>query len=158
VAHHEFLADADAPPMRDCAEGLIKVLGEEGPILVYTSYEQGVLQNLAGRFPDLAPRLKVVMERLYDLHPVTRANYYHPDMMGSWSLKKVLAAVAPELAHSSLDGGVQDGGAASEAFLDLLGPDLPAERHKYLRQSLLEYCKRDTFGLVRLAHFLGSAR
>ena len=156
VAHHEFLADADAdaPPMRDCAEGLIKVLGEEGPILVYTLYEKGVLKDLAGRFPDLAPQLEVVVERLYDLHPVTRANYYHPDMMGSWSLKKVLAAVAPEEAHSRLDGCVQDGGAASEAFSDLLDPDLPAERHKYLRQSLLKYCKRDTLGLVRLAHFL----
>ena len=37
----------------------------------------------------------------------------------------------------------------------LLDPDLPAERDKILRQSLLKYCERDTVGLVRLAHFLG---
>jgi len=153
-AHHEFLAGGDAPPMRACAEGLIEALGDDGPILVYTSYENGVLRALSNWFQDLAPQLDAIVRRLYDLYPLTRQNYYHPDMLGSWSLKRVLPTVAPGLNHSSLDV-VHDGGEASEAFLELLSPDLPAERTDALRQGLLEYCKLDTLALVRLAQFLG---
>ncbi len=156
-AHNEFLADGDEPPMRACAEGLIEALGEEGPILVYTGYEQGVLQALVSRFPDLASQLEAIMQRLYDLYPVTRANYYHPDMFGSWSLKKVLPTVAPDLSYQELDM-VSEGSQASEAFLQLLDNKLGVEEREVLRQALLEYCKLDTLALVRLTHFLGGSR
>ncbi len=156
-AHNEFLADGDEPPMRACAEGLIEALGEEGPILVYTGYEQGVLQALVSRFPDLAPQLEAIIQRLFDLYPVTKANYYHPDMFGSWSLKKVLPTVAPDLSYQELDM-VSEGSQASEAFLQLLDNELGAEQREALRQALLEYCKLDTLALVRLTHFLGGGR
>jgi len=153
VGHHEYLADGDEPPMRACAESLIKALGEEGPILVYTGYEQGVLRALASRFPDLAPQLEAIVQRLFDLHPVTKANYYHPDMLGSWALKKVLPTVAPDLSYQALDM-VSEGSQASDAFLQLLDDKLGVEEREALRQALLDYCKLDTLALVRLAHFL----
>jgi len=58
----------------------------------------------------------------------------------------------------TLDENYSTSYGAREAFLDLLDPDLPAERNKFLRQSLLEYCKRDTLALVRLAHFLAKPK
>jgi hypothetical protein len=154
-AHHEFLADGDTAPMRACAEALIEALGDEGPVLVYTRYEQGVLRDLAGWFPDLAPQLEAILARLYDLHPLTRANYYHPDMLGSWSLKKVLPTVAPDLSHHELDM-VREGAEASEAFLQLLDSNLGSDERRALRHALLDYCKLDTLALVRLARFLGA--
>ncbi|GAG79258.1 unnamed protein product [marine sediment metagenome] len=33
---------------------------------------------LAGMFPDLAGPLRAIIDRLVDLHPVTKINYYHP--------------------------------------------------------------------------------
>jgi hypothetical protein len=30
---------------------------------------------------------------MVDLHPVTRDNYYHPDMLGSWSIKAMVRLV-----------------------------------------------------------------
>jgi len=153
LEHREWLARGDGPPMRECAETLLAALGEDGPILVYTSYEKGVLETLAGLFPDLAPRLQAVADRLFDLYPVTRENYYHPDMLGSWSIKAVLPTVAPDLDYKRV-GEVQEGAAASEAFLELMDPDLAPERRTALRQALIDYCTLDTLAMVRLAAFL----
>ena len=44
--HREFLADGDKAPMRSCAESLIDALGNFGPIFVYTSFEDGVPQEV----------------------------------------------------------------------------------------------------------------
>jgi len=151
--HHEFLADATDAPMRECAESLIEALGDAGPIFVYTGYEKSRLMELAERFPDLAPALGVVIERLYDLHPLTKTNYYHPDMRGSWSLKKVLPTVAPDLTYEGLDI-VGEGSEAEGAFMELLAPDIEPVRRDAVRAALLKYCELDTLALVRLAWYL----
>ena len=88
--------------MRRLAESLLATLGSTGPILVYTPYERRVLKDLAARYPDLAGRLGALDERIVDLHPPTRAHYYHPAMQGSWSIKAVLPTVAPDLSYASL--------------------------------------------------------
>ena len=156
VAHREFLADGAGPPMRACAESLLEALGETGPVMVYTSYEAGVLKTLAALYPDLAPRLERVAARLYDLHPLVKANYYHPDMLGSWSIKAVLPTLAPELSYAAL-GEVQEGNAASDAFIEMLAPETSDERRAALRDDLLRYCALDTLAMVRLARALDPA-
>lgn len=150
VEHREFLADDQGPPMRECAETLLAALGESGPVMVYTNYEAGVLRTLAELYPDLAPRLEAVIARLYDLHPLVKANYYHPDMRGSWSIKAVLPTVAPELDYAAL-GEVQEGNAASDAFLELLAPETGEARRAELHVALREYCALDTLAMLRLA-------
>lgn len=153
LEHRAFLADGSAPPMRRCAETLLDTLGDAGPVLVYTSYEAGVLKTLADLYPDLAPRLEAVTARLFDLHPLTRANYYHPDMLGSWSIKAVLPTVAPDLSYTAV-GEVQDGSAASGAYLEIMSPDTGDARRADLRDALLRYCELDTLAMVRLARAL----
>ena len=156
LEHREFLAEGTGAPMRECAETLIAALGERGPILMYTSYENVVLSGLALRFPDLAPALQGIIERLVDLHPITRRNYYHPDMLGSWSLKKVLPTVAPDLSYDGLEH-VSVGSEAEAAFQELLNAGTSAERRRELRRALLDYCRLDTLAMVRLAHALAGA-
>lgn len=153
IEHREFLAGGAGPPMRACAETLLEALGDSGPVLVYTSYEAGVLKTLAEMFPDLAPRLEAVIERLFDLHPLARANYYHPDMLGSWSIKAVLPTIAPELDYAAL-GEVQEGGAASDAFVEIMAPETDAARRAALRADLLRYCALDTLAMLRLSEAL----
>lgn len=154
IEHREFLADGAGPPMRGCAESLLAALGDTGPIFVYTSYEAGVLRTLATLYPDLAPRLEAVRDRLFDLYPLVKANYYHPDMLGSWSIKAVLPTVAPDLDYGAL-GEVQDGNAASDAFTEIMGRETSEARRAALRTDLLRYCKLDTLAMVRLAAALG---
>jgi len=151
--HREWLAAGDRPPMRECAETLIQALGGAGPIFVYTGYEAGRMRDLAAMYPDLAPALEAILDRLFDLHPLTRANYYHPDMLGSWSIKAVLPTVAPDMDYGRL-GEIQEGSAASDAFLELMNPDIDPGRRKQRREDLLRYCAHDTLALVRLASFL----
>jgi hypothetical protein len=88
-----------------------------------------------------------------DLLPVTRAAYYHRDMRGSWSIKAVLPTIAPELDYGEL-AEVQEGEGAQLAFLELRAGNCAAERRETLVRALLEYCRRDTFGLVVLRRFL----
>ena len=77
---------------------------------------------------------------MFDLLPVARQNYYHPDMRGSWSIKAVLPTIAPELAYDGLEVG--NGGMAQEAFAEILHPDTPQARREQLRNALLIYCER----------------
>ena len=153
LSHRDWLADGEEPPMRSCAESLLEALGGEGPVFVYTSYEQGVLKDLAVMFPDLAPALERLIDRLVDLYPLTKTSYYHPEMRGSWSIKAVLPTIAPDMDYESL-GEIREGTGASDAFLEILRPDTPEERRRQLRRDLLRYCEYDTRALVRVAAFL----
>jgi hypothetical protein len=152
VTHLEFLDLSGELPMRRLAEAMIRALGTKGPVLMYTSYERKVIEGLATMFPDLAPELQALAGRLVDLHPVTRLNYYHPDMLGSWSIKAVLPTIAPKLDYSNLEG-IQEGTGASSAYLEAIGPGTSAQRKEELRVDLLKYCKHDTKAMLALVHF-----
>jgi hypothetical protein len=154
VEHAEFLDLGPEPPMRRLAEHLLATLGTTGPIVVYTPYERRVLKDLAARFGDLAARLAALDERIVDLHPPTRAHYYHPAMQGSWSIKAVLPTVAPDLSYASL-GEVRDGLAAQTAYFEAIDTKTPAARRAALQRALLDYCRQDTLALVRLVEFFG---
>ncbi len=151
--HLEFLDLTGEPPMRQCAEALIDALGDEGPIVVYTSYEKTVLSRLAARYPDLSDPIEALIARLVDLHPVMKSAYYHPDMHGSWSLKAVLPTISAGLNFTDLDT-VKDGMAAQTAYLEAIDTKTSSERREELRRALLEYCRYDTLALLKLVeHF-----
>jgi hypothetical protein len=156
IDHEEFLDLSGEPPMRALAENLIEALESEGPVLMYTSYERSVIEGLAVMFPDLAGALRAIVARLVDLHPVTKINYYHPDMLGSWSIKAVLPTIAPDMDYAALEG-IQEGTEASAAYREAIDPDTARGRKDEIRQNLLKYCRHDTEAMVRLVHFFGSA-
>lgn len=156
TTHQAFLAEDSGDPHRAFAESLIQALGEGGSILVYNqAFEASRMRELAAVFPDLAPSLNQAIERIVDLLPIARRYYYHPDMRGSWSIKAVLPTIAPELAYDNLE--VADGGMAMEAFTEILRPETPSERRDQLRNALLKYCERDTWAMVRIAHYFQQA-
>ncbi len=152
--HAEFLDLTGDPPMRRLAESLIRALGTDGPVLMYTPYEKRMINELGGRFPDLAASLAAIVDRLVDLAPLVRQYYYHPEMRGSWSLKAILPTIAADMRYSELEG-IQEGTAASEGYLEAIDPATAAERKAELREQLLRYCKFDTQAMVRLVQFLG---
>lgn len=154
LEHREFLDVSGMPPMRGFAESLIENLGVQAPILVYNqSFEARIIRESALRFPDLAEKLGALLDRVVDLLPITRDNYYHPGMMGSWSIKSVLPCVAPGLDYDQLDG-VQDGEMAQGAFLEAIAVDTVVDRKKELRESLLRYCELDTLAMVKIVNNL----
>jgi len=152
MEHAEFLDLSGQPPMRALAEAMIEALESDGAVLMYTTYERGVILGLADMFPDLAPALEAIVERLVDLHPVTRANYYHPDMLGSWSIKAVLPTIAPDMDYAGLEG-IHEGTEASAAYLEAIDPETPGQRREAIRKQLLTYCRHDTEAMVRLVQY-----
>jgi hypothetical protein len=152
LEHAEFLDLTGEAPMRTLADALIECLESSGPVLMYTDYERRVIRGLAEMFPDLTDPLDAIDSRLVDLHPATKANYYHPDMLGSWSIKAVLPTIAPELDYAALEG-IQEGTEASESYLEAIAEGTSAERRDDLRRQLLRYCEHDTEAMVRLVHF-----
>ena len=113
------------------------------------SFESTRIRELAGRFPELATALNSIIERVVDLLPIARNRYYHPSQHGSWSIKVVLPALCPELSYTQLDG-VTDGNMAVEAFKEAINRETTQERKQEIEQQLLEYCKLDTFAMVRM--------
>ncbi|WP_449428490.1 DUF2779 domain-containing protein [Rhodanobacter umsongensis] len=154
IKEHAFLDLSGDDPTRDFAESLLRTLGKRGPILVYNqSFEAGRVKELADWFPDLADVLLALNDRMVDLLPITREHYYHPAMLGSWSIKRVLPTIAPELDYDELDD-VADGGQAQLAYLEAIHPETPTERRATLDTALRRYCGRDTIAMVRLLQAL----
>lgn len=149
ITHTSFLSVDGSDPRRACAEALIDCVGKEGAIIAYNaSFERTCVKGLAEALPDLAAALHEIAERFVDLLPVAEANYYHRDQRGSWSIKKVLPTVAPELAYSDLEVG--DGEAAQLAWLEATSSECTSERREQIRASLEAYCARDTRAMVVL--------
>jgi Domain of unknown function(DUF2779) len=156
LRHEEFLDLSGEPPMRVLAERMIECLGESGPVLMYTSYEKGVINGLITMFPDLEEPLTKITNRLYDLHPIVKTHYYHPKMLGSWSIKAVLPAMVPEMSYAGL-AGINEGMGASDGFLEAIGSRPWAAptggRKVELEEQLLRYCKFDTEAMVAIVRF-----
>ena len=156
LEHKSFLDLSGKDPSHEFAKTLIEACGEREPIFVYNAgFETARIWELAERFPDLKKRLLAINERIVDLLPVARNHFYHPAQQGSWSIKKVLPAIAPDLAYDALDG-VQDGSMASAAFAEAIEAETLPERKAQIEDQLNKYCKLDTLALVRLwQHFSG---
>ena len=91
--------------------------------------------------------------RLFDLLPLAREHYYHPAMMGSWSIKRVLPTIAPDLDYGNLES-VQSGDMVEPVYFEMVDAATTAERKAELTEALLTYCERDTLAMVRVAEFL----
>jgi hypothetical protein len=68
-------------------------------------------------------------------------------MRGSYSIKAVLPALVPELSYSNLN--IQEGGTASNTFAALIQGLYDGDIEQ-VRKDLLEYCKMDTWAMVKV--------
>ncbi len=153
IVHREFLDISGEPPMRSFTKSLIAMLGTDGPIVVYSDYERRMLKSLCELYPDLEHQLEPIMGRLFDLLPLMRKHFYHPQQHGSWSIKALLPIVAPELDYKQL-ANVHNGTEAQLAFTRCIADDIDPDSKATLESDMLAYCKLDTWAMVKLAHFI----
>jgi len=161
--HYGYLA----PNLEDHREELIRkmleyIKDDDGTILVYNeSFEKTRLKELADIFPEYKKDLLKIRDRIFDLLFLIKSNtefyqglgysneeaklfnYYHKDLSGSFSIKKVL----PVLSESTYEGMmISDGMEALTTFAKF--PTLSKEEFALKYQALLDYCKQDTWSMV----------
>jgi len=151
--HSEYLADASKDCENEVADALIRALGTSGSVMVYSSYEKTRIKGLRDQFPDKADALDAVLLRLLDLLPIIQDCIYCPEFRGSFSIKKVLPALVPDLSYGDLE--VADGEAAITQFARMARKELVGEQAETARNALLRYCERDTLAMVRLHETIG---
>jgi predicted RecB family nuclease len=154
LIHADFLAEGETDPRRDFSETLLRASEQfPGAIMAWSQYEGNVIRDMAQLFPDLADELTALRHRIVDLLRIVHDHVAHPDFQGSYSMKAVAPAVAPELTYDDLD--IADGGEASAAFYRIVADrTLAPEGRDELRESLLKYCARDTLALAYVHHWL----
>lgn len=151
LTHTEFLDLSGNDPSEAFSMALIQACGTgtEAVFVFNAAFEKTRIAELAGKFPALKTELLDINTRIVDLMPITKNRYYHPSQEGSWSIKKVLPALVPELKYSDLDG-VQDGNMAIAAYLEAIAPETTIVRKQAIEQELRKYCELDTYSMVRI--------
>ena len=133
-----------------------------------TSFERGRLKELAVIFPEYADKLLAICDKSADLIDLLKTkkefyeavygeeraktiNYYHPDLSGSYSIKKTLPVLVPSLTYKGMDvgNGVQ-------AYITYLNYDSPNPTFGIMktkvdrRAALSRYCQQDTWAMVEI--------
>lgn len=151
LIHHEYLNTDGSDPRRELALSLLEALGEKGSIIVYSGYEARMINALAKWLPDLSSKLLALKPRLFDLLPVIRNHYYHPDFRGSFSIKAVLPALSDDMAYDNM--AISDGRAAAGAWEQGTAGESNALSNETAR-NLRAYCRQDSLAMVRLREYL----
>ncbi|HLP37054.1 DUF2779 domain-containing protein [Lacibacter sp.] len=148
VEHMHYLAEGPHSPHLQFALHLLSSVPQRGTVVVYNkTFENMILNQLKEEFEELAPAIEHIQERIVDLMAPFRKHYRTPLMQGSYSIKYVLPALVPELSYSEL--AIGNGGTASAAFYNLKHAT-DAAAIETTRNALLEYCKLDTWAMVKL--------
>jgi hypothetical protein len=152
LTEQSFIDLSGNDPSEAFAKALVVACHESIPIFVYNAgFEKTRISDLADRFPHFSQDLLALHSRVVDLLPIAREYYYHPSQRGSWSIKAVLPALCPDpnLHYDKLDG-VQDGSMAMSAFVEAIASETTSARQAEIERQLLDYCKLDTYAMVRL--------
>lgn len=147
-----FLNLHNLDPRRAFAESLIRDCKGLMTIFVYNKGAEGaVIQDLINAYPDISGKLNKIQNNLFDLLPVVRDVYYHPDMLGSYSLKSVLPTIG--VSYEGL--GIQGGNDAQLQYLFAMhNPEKLSVSLSETEDNLKQYCGLDTLGMVYLHDFL----
>ena len=125
LMHREWLNLKDIYPNAEFMRELQDAIGNEGTVLIWSNHEVNTLrqirrqlcerdlfsseldqwaETLIGPTPSVGEEDKVVGARVVDLLKISEANYCHPLMKGSHSIKKVLDAIWSDAPHLWNDG------------------------------------------------------
>jgi len=149
VEHYAYLAAGGDDPRPAFLSELRKSIGPKGSIVVYyDAFEKGRLKELAKTFPEYKDWIDIILDRIIDLNkPFKDFAYYHPQQLGSASLKQVLPALT-DLSYDDLEIG--EGTTASLKFLEAAFGNISNEECQKIRTDLLTYCGQDTGGLIEI--------
>ena len=148
LSHTSFLNDDADDPRERFAVSLLEAIPPTGDIVAYSPYEGTVVRQLAIALPQYGDRLLALNDRVVDLLKIIRDNYYTPAFGGSYSLKSVLPALAPNMSYADMP--IADGLSAAVSYQKMIAEDTPDSERQEIKSALLAYCGQDTEAMVRI--------
>lgn len=147
LEHFEYLHTENTDPLKSVIAKLKEYIGPKGSVIVWSKrFEKSINSQLAERHPEDAIFLEDINKRIYDLMEIFQKQLYvHPGFKGKVSIKKVLPVLAPSLSYKDLE--IQEGGAAMEAWYDMVFADKSLEEQQVVASNLLKYCCLDTYAM-----------
>lgn len=167
-AHYGYLAKTTNDEREELVKLLCSLINDDGTVLVYnSSFEKNRLHELAIIFPDYSDKLNYINSMVFDLLDIIKSNkkiymtlgysedesslfnFYHNDMNGSFSIKKILP-IFSDLSYKDLN--VSNGVDALVTYSKF--GRMSKEEYVEAYNSLVEYCKQDTWAMVEILHAL----
>ncbi|XMB85672.1 DUF2779 domain-containing protein [Mycoplasmatota bacterium WC44] len=162
--HYEFLAGDSNDNRYELVKSMVDNIGSTGSIVVWNqAFEIARMKEFAEFYPEFKEVLYQMIDRVFDLMYVLKSNtklytalgyseesaklfnYYHEDLQGSYSIKKVLP-IFSNLTYKDMEVG--NGMEAVVAYINL--HKLKGEEYKNKYNALLAYCKQDTWAMVEI--------
>ena len=136
-----------------------------------TSFEIGRFNELAAIFPKYSKYLLAIADKTADLIHLLKTNmelyeaefgkesaetinYYHPDLSGSYSIKRTLPVLVPSLSYDEMKK--HEVGNGVQAYITYLnyneGPGKTRDMNtkKERREALCRYCQQDIWAMVEI--------
>lgn len=149
LEHRDFLFNGDGDPRPHFLESLLAAVDGEGSVVVYSHFENTMLNAMATDYPEHAGRIAALQERLFDLEKeVVKQHVRHPGFHGRSSIKYVLPALVADLSYDGL--AIQNGDAAMLRYADAAEGRLSDAERRCLFSDLRDYCGTDTLAMIRL--------
>jgi len=151
--HYECLVQEDHPnPPLAIANHMRDAFGDEiGTVFVwYEAFEKTRNSEMAEMLSEHREFFEEINSKTRDLMKIFADRLYiHPEFKGRSSIKKVLPVICPDLSYSSL--GIGEGLTATiKWFRAVKWTSLSDAERLTIFQDLLEYCKLDTWAMVRI--------
>ena len=152
--HFSYLAEGNVDPRPEFLALLRERLGETGPVICYNAaFERGIVEASVEVVPDFKGWWKKTGGRFVDLLvPFRSFAYYHPNQLGSASLKSVLPAVTGGTGYEDLE--ICDGGQAAWEYRRITFGKVEPDERARVRTQLEEYCGLDTEAMIRVVSAL----
>lgn len=152
--HFEYLHTEESDPRPNIIKTMLKGFGKKGSIVAYNkSFEIGVIKKLAEFDKTNAKELLALCDRFVDPLPVVRESVYHPEFLGSFSIKYVAPALIGDK-FSYIGLKIADGGEAQSAAELILTGKIKDKEKDAVIADLLKYCQQDTMAMVEIVKWL----
>jgi len=151
LQHYKYIESTKSDPIPVLLSSLESCIGKSGSIIVWNkSFEATQNKRMGEIYPEFESLCVDMNDRMFDLMEIFRDQLYaDPKFKGSYSIKKVLPVLIPDLTYEGLDIG--DGATAMASWHDMVyGKGLSHEEKQSIKKGLLKYCELDTLAMVRI--------
>ena len=144
-----YLHLEDSDPRQAFAATLHERIRDAKTIVFYSSYELTTVRALANAAVPFGQELVTLLEsRGFDLYKAVKDHVYLAEFGGSYSIKKVLPALVPDLTYEVL--AIKDGDTAAVEYMRMHALVTTEAERLEIALNLEAYCAVDTLAMVRL--------